>query len=759
MTNATRAATLASLTLAEKAALVVGADTWSTTGVARLGVPALVMSDGPHGLRCEAPGPEAFGPGVGQPATCFPPAVALGCSFDPALTERVGVAIADEAIAQGVSVVLGPGINLKRTPLCGRNFEYFSEDPLVAGSLGAGLVRGIQSRGVGASIKHFAANNQETDRLRISADIDARPLHELYLRGFQQVVAEAAPWTVMCSYNRLNGVWASENRWLLTEVLRDQWGFDGVVVSDWGAVRDRVTALVAGLDLQMPGTDGVSAAEVVAAVEAGQLDSAVLDQAVDRLLVLADRVARPADLTDPTGTDDPTAQPAPAPVDLDAHHDLAREAAARSIVLLKNDDLLPLAPETSVAVIGAFAARPRYQGAGSSLITPTRLDAALDQIQRLATGSVTYSPGFSLDGTGDATTLAVEAMAAAEAADVALVFLGLPDSAESEGFDRTSIDLPDDQLALLSAILAVNSRVVVVLSHGAAVALPFRDDVAAIIEGWLLGQGGGAALADVIYGVVNPSGKLTETIPLRLSDTPAYGNFPGEFGHVRYGEGLLIGYRWYDARRLAVAYPFGHGLSYTTFAYGQVSAEVQPDGDVAVHLRLTNTGPVAGREIVQVYVGLPGSKVARPPRELKAFASVDLAPGESRPVDLVVRRADLAYWDVRVDRWVVEAGEYQIGVGASSRDRRGSTSLTIAGDPVLAPLSLDSTLAEILAHPVAGPLVQQELAQLGEGAVADEAGLMMMLSFPIGRLISFPGVAIDRASVEGLITMANAANR
>ena len=744
MATTERAARLAALRLEEKAALVVGADTWRTAVIERCDVPAVTLADGPHGLRHEAGPGDGFGPGVGQPATCFPPAVALGCSFDPTLAERVGAAIADEAIAQGVGVVLGPGINLKRSPLCGRNFEYFSEDPLVAGALGAGLVKGIQSRGVGASLKHFAANNQETDRLRVSADIDPRPLRELYLRGFQQVVEQAHPWTVMCSYNRLNGVWASEDPWLLTEVLRHQWGFDGVVVSDWGAVRDRVAALMAGLDLQMPGTEGRTAAQVVAAVETGQLDPAVLDQAVDRLLVLTERVARPP-------------QAPPATVDWDAHHELAREAASRSIVLMKNQDgLLPLAPTTTVAVIGAFAERPRYQGAGSSLITPTRLDAALDHIRGLAAGPVTYSPGFSLDGSGDAAQLVDEAMAAAERAEVALVFLGLPDAAESEGFDRTTIDLPDDQLALLSGVIAANPNVVVVLSHGGLVALPFRDDVPAIVEGWLLGQAGGGALADVLYGRVNPSGKLTETIPTRLRDTAAWGNFPGEAGHVRYGEGLLVGYRWYDARQLAVAYPFGHGLSYTSFDYGQATADLTADGDIVVRLTLTNTGARTGREIVQAYVGLPHSRVARPPRELKAFASVELEAGQSRPVELTIRRADLAYWDVQADRWLVEGGDYRIALGASSRDRRGGVTVTVAGDPVSHRLSLDSTMAEILAHPVAGPLVQRELASLGTGAVADQSGLMMMLSFPIGRLIEFPGVAIDRAALETLFAQVNA---
>ena len=455
------------------------------------------------------------------------------------------------------------------------------------------------------------------------------------------------------------------------------------------------------------------------------------------------------------------------PLDVDAHHALAREAAGRSIVLLKNEDgILPLAKDATLAVIGAFAEKPRYQGAGSSLINPTRLDTALEEIRALATGEVAYAPGFSLAADVDeshATRLRDEAVAAASAAEVVVLFLGLPARLESEGYDRDDIDLPAEQLAVLDAVREVNPNVVVVLSNGGVVALPFAEDVPAILEGWLLGQAGGGATADVLFGEVNPSAKLTETIPLRLSDTPAYLDFPGEFGHVRYGEGLFVGYRWYDARDLDVAYPFGHGLSYTTFSYTDAAASVTADGDIEVRVTVTNTGERDGREIVQVYTSLPGSTVQRPVRELKGFVSVALAAGESREVVVPVRRADLAYWDIRVDGWIVEAGRYRLEVGASSRDIRAVASVDVAGDPVSVPLTRESSLGEVLAHPVVGGMVQAALQQMMAGmdgleSVMPEGISMekMMLSFPIGRMSMMGGDQISPEMIDGLIAMANA---
>jgi beta-glucosidase len=745
---------LSGLTVEQKAALTSGESFWRTKAVGD--VPSVMLTDGPHGLRKQREGGDHLGIGDSVPATCFPPAVALGSSWDVELVERVGAALGVESSIEDVAVILGPGINIKRSPLCGRNFEYLSEDPIVSGVLGAALVRGIQSQGVGASLKHFVANNQEDDRMRSSSDVDPRPLREIYLRGFQRVVEDAQPKTVMCSYNRVNGVFASENRWLLTDVLRGEWGFEGLVVSDWGAVNDRVAALRAGLDLEMPGNGGRSDAAVVAAVGDGSLDEAVLDASAERVARLAAGWAQ--------------TERVPGPLDVEAHHALAREAASRSLVLLKNDEvdgapLLPLRDDRSLAVIGAFAEKPRYQGAGSSMIHPTRLDDALTAIRGIAPQAA-YAPGFSLAADADPAEterLRQEAVAAAAAADVAVVFAGLPARLESEGYDRDDIELPADQLALVDAVVAANPRTVVVLSNGGVVRLPFAGRVPAIVEGWLLGQAGGAATADVLFGAVNPSGKLTETVPLRLEDTPAFLNFPGEEGHVRYGEGLFVGYRWFDARRLEVAYPFGHGLSYTTFAYGDAAASVTPEGDLHVRVTVRNTGERSGREVVQVYTALPGSRVQRAPRELKGFASVELAPGESREVTVTVRRADLAYWHVRAERWVVEGGEYAVEVGASSRDIRATATVSVAGDEVRLPLTRESSLGEVLAHPVAGPLVQQALAGMsqmmeGASAIMPEGVSMerMMASFPIGRIGMMAGGQVTDEMIDGLLAAANA---
>ncbi|WP_292809935.1 glycoside hydrolase family 3 C-terminal domain-containing protein [Microbacterium sp.] len=735
----TTAPAVADLTLEERASLTSGADFWTTTAIERAGVPSVMMTDGPHGLRKQSGGNDHVGLADSVPATCFPPAVGLSATFDPELAERVGAALGVESAIEDVAVILGPGINIKRSPLCGRNFEYMSEDPIVSGVMGAALVRGIQSQGVGASLKHFAANNQETDRLRVSSDVDPRPLREIYLRGFQRAVQDAQPWTVMCSYNRINGVYASEDPWLLTSVLRDEWGFEGLVVSDWGAVNDRVAAVAAGLDLEMPSSGGISDARVVAAVREGSLAESALDLVAGRVLDLVGKAQR---------------RPAQAgPLDVDAHHALAREVAGRALVLLKNEGgMLPLNPAQKVAVIGAFATTPRFQGAGSSLINPTRLDTALEAIVEYADeDTVSFAAGFRIDGSGDAAALRAEAAATAAAADVAVVFIGLPAAAESEGFDREHIDLPADQLAALDAVVAANPRTVVVLSNGGVVALPFAGDVPAIVEGWLLGQAGGSATADVLYGAVNPSGRLAETIPLRLEDNPSYGNFPGENGHVRYGEGLFVGYRWYDERGLDVTYPFGHGLSYTSFEYGRPTASLAANGDVLVRVAVTNTGSRAGREVVQVYTALEGSSVQRAPRELKAFESVAIEAGQTREVELTVRREDLAYWDIRVDRWIVEGGAYHVHVGASSRDIRGVVVVDVPGDELVLPATADSSISELLADPTVGPRLREILGQaFGVGDAADEM-LQLLGSFPIGRLATFPNVAITQEQVQELL--------
>ncbi|MET0829042.1 MAG: glycoside hydrolase family 3 C-terminal domain-containing protein [Microbacterium sp.] len=746
-------ASVADLTLEEKASLTSGGSFWTTKAVERAGIPAIMLTDGPHGLRKQAGASDHLGLAASVPATCFPPAVGLGSSWDAELAERVGEALGVESAIENVAVLLGPGVNIKRSPLCGRNFEYLSEDPIVSGVLGAALVRGIQSKGVGASLKHFAANNQENDRMRASSDVDERPLREIYLRGFQRVVEDAQPWTVMCAYNRINGVYASEDPWLLTSVLRDEWGFEGLVVSDWGAVNDRIPSVVSGMDLEMPSSGGFTDAQIVAAVQDGSLDESVVDVAADRVLDLVRKSQ--ANAGSITG-----------PLDVDAHHALAREAAGRGIVLLKNDGgLLPLSPESSVAVIGAFAERPRYQGAGSSKINPTRLDRALDEIAGYAGQDNTfYAQGYtvSLRDTADADELRAAAVELASAKDVAVVFLGLPEAAESEGYDREHMDLPAVQLELLDAVVDANPNTVVVLSNGSVVALPFADRVPAVLEAWLLGQAGGGATADVLYGAVNPSAKLTETIPLRLEDNPSFLNFGGIDGHVRYGEGLFVGYRWYDARDLGVAFPFGHGLSYTTFGYGDAAASVDANGDVEVRVTVTNTGAREGREVVQVYTSLAGSTVQRPVRELKAFASVALEAGESREVVLTVRRDDLAYWNVAAQRWVVEGGDYVVDVAASSRDLRSQATVAVEGDVVSLPLTRESSLGEVFAHPIAGPIVQAAMAQMMstmEGAVSimpEGVDMMkMMNSFPIGRIGMMAGEDFSPAMIDQLLAMSN----
>jgi beta-glucosidase len=756
------------LTLAEKAALTSGAGAWSTKAFG--GIPSVTVSDGPHGLRKQvdpSPGETSDGdPDLGlspsKPATCFPPAAGLAQSWDPALIERVGVALGEECRAEGVNILLGPGINIKRSPLGGRNFEYYSEDPMLTGMLASAWVTGLQSQGVGASLKHFAANNAEHDRMRLSSDMDPRTLREIYLRAFQRVVRDAHPWTVMCSYNRINGVLASQNRLLLTDILRGEWGFDGLVVSDWGAVADRAAAVAAGVDLTMPFPGPGSDAELLAAVEGGEVGESVLDVAVGRLAALADKAVAGSG-TARIGAAGGVAADSRCDrgYDVDGHHSLAREAASRSIALLQNDrGLLPLSPAGSLAVIGAFAAEPRYQGGGSSHVTPTRLITPLEAIQASAAGAVTYTQGFTVDGSGADAELVADAVAAARSADTAVLFLGLADRQESEGYDRTTIDLPAEQLELAQAVVAANPRTVAVLAHGGVLRLaPLAEAIPAILDGALLGQAGGEATADVLFGVVNPSGRLSETVPVRIQDTPAYLNFPGEFSHVLYGEGIFVGYRWYDARQIAVTYPFGHGLSYTTFGYAGLRLASGEDG-IEVRVTVTNTGDRAGREIVQVYAGLPGSSVARPARWLAGFAAADLEPGASQEVAVRVQRDDLAYWDRRVRRFVVEGGAYEVSVGASSRDIRLTARADVTGDALVVPLTLDSTLAEVAAHPVAGPLLAERFPAVFPAPGGDDATLGVSLfdlisASPVGRMVSFSRGTVTREMLRQLLDAAN----
>ncbi len=696
------------MTLEEKAALCTGASPWTTTPVERLGLPEMTVADGPHGVRRVADVDTLVAASL--PATCFPTASCTASTWNVDLMREMGQALAEECIALKVDVVLGPGANIKRSPLGGRNFEYFSEDPYLAGQVAAAFIEGVQSKGVGTSLKHYAVNNQEFQRMTISAELDERTLREIYLSAFETAVKKAKPWTVMCAYNKVNGSYCSENHKLLTEILKEEWGFEGLVVSDWGAVHDRVASLQAGLDLEMPGPKPRRTKAVVEAVRAGLLDESVLNEAVRRILEIVFKAAQ----TPKGGT-----------FDIAAHHALARQIAAEGMVLLKNDGLLPLKnPHGAlrrIAVIGRAAQTAHFQGGGSSHINPTLVDSPFKELQKLAgNAELNYVEGYSASGESNQ-ALIEQATQSARSADVALLYIALPESKESEGYDRADIDLAPQQIALIKAVTAVQPKTVVILNNGAPVAMgDWIGGAAAVIEAWMMGQAGGGAIADVLYGRVNPSGKLSETFPLKLTDTPAHLNFPGENGEVRYGEGLFIGYRYYDARQIPVQFPFGYGQSYTTFAYGKLSVSATNFKDVdgvTVSVQVTNTGPVAGKEIVQVYVHDRKSSLIRPPKELRAFAKVALKPGETKTVSLQLDFRAFAYYHPAYRQWITEDGEFDLLIGASSADIRCTQTVTLQSTLEL-PCLLDreSTLRDWLEDPrgqhVFGPLFQQMKAQM-----------------------------------------------
>ncbi|MCB1030087.1 MAG: glycoside hydrolase family 3 C-terminal domain-containing protein, partial [Acidimicrobiales bacterium] len=659
---------------------------------------------------------------------------------------------------QGVDVVLGPGINLKRDPRCGRNFEYLSEDPLLAAELGAAMVRGIQSRGVGTSLKHFAVNNQETDRLRVSAEVDDRTLRELYLLAFERIVRDEQPWTVMCSYNRINGVYASENSWLLTDVLRREWSFEGLVVSDWGAVDNPVRSVAAGLDLEMPSTAGASARKIVAAVRSGDLDENALDLAVKRVVELVEKC-------NPLGTER-------TPFDKASHHDLARKAASEAVVVLRNDNsVLPLEMTVgTVAVVGAFATKPRFQGAGSSKVNPTQVDNLLDELRSALPDQVEikYAPGFGLDDPeANSDLLRSEAVATAQGADVVLCLVGLPPSYESEGFDRDHLSIPAEQIAVLEAVSAVNNNVVAVLTNGAVVTVTqWEHHAQALVEAWLGGQGAAGGLVDVLTGKVDASGRLAETIPLRLEDVPAFANFPGEERKVRYGEGLLIGYRYYDALDAPVAYPFGHGCSYTSFEWSDVSvsAATGPVNSwrgapkVTIELTVTNTGARAGSEVVQVYAGLRDRQTdmaMEAPGTLRAFTKLQLAPGESRRVGIELFERDLTSWSPRLGQWVLTPGIWNISLGTSSRALRSQSEVHLDAEVIPENLDRLSTINEWLAHPVGNAVLINALRTNPGGDLSslmdDGEWTRMIGSFPLGRMATMLGMSPDGDLVGDLL--------
>jgi beta-glucosidase len=690
---------ISQMTLEEKAALCTGATSWTTTPVERLGVPELFVSDGPHGVR-RVPSADEIAT-TSLPATCFPTASCLASTWDVDLLRRMGEALAEECIALKVDVLLGPGANMKRSPLGGRNFEYFSEDPYLAGEMAASLINGVQSQGVGTSLKHFAANNQEFQRFTISAEIDERTLREIYLPAFETAVKKAHPWTVMCAYNKLNGVYCSENYYLLVDILKKEWGFEGLVVSDWGAVHDRVKSLQGGLDWEMPGPQERRVKAVVEAVKAGTLDEAVLNESVRRILGVVFKAAQ----TRKGGV-----------FDVDAHHELARQIAAEGMVLLKNNGLLPLKDHSHIAVIGRSAETAHFQGGGSSHINPTKVAMPFKELQaRAGSAELTYAEGYPKDNSFRQ-DLIDQAIGAAQTADVALLYIALPAFKESEGYDRPDLDLTAQQIALIKAVAKVQPNTVVILNNGAPVAMSaWIDDVAAVLEAWMMGQAGGAAIADVLFGRVNPSGKLAETFPLKASDIPAHINWPGGNGQVRYGEGIFIGYRYYDEKEMPVLFPFGYGLSYTSFAYShaRLSAATFKDVDgLTVSVDVTNTGKVAGKEAVQVYVHDRKSGLVRPRKELKGFAKVELQPGETKTLSISLDFRAFAYYHPAYRQWITEDGEFDILIGASAADIRASQTVTLQSTldlPCL--IDKESTIRQWMAdrrgQAVLGPFYRQ----------------------------------------------------
>jgi len=645
------------MTLEEKASLLSGANFWNTKAISRLHIPSIILSDGPHGLRRQTGAADHLGLSQSIPATCFPTAAALANSWDEELLSRVGTAIATEAAAVGVSALLGPGLNIVRDPLAGRTFEYFSEDPYVAGKLAAAMVKGIQSTGVAATPKHFAVNSQEHMRMSIDEVVDERTLRELYLEGFRRVVQEAQPKLLMTSYNRVNGMYANENVHLLQDILRKEWHYKGAIVTDWGGNNDRVSGLSASSTLEMPSSNGVTDAQIVAAVESKKLAISIVDEQVRALLGLIFETSK-------------AIKGAPK-ADLKAHHQLAIEAAERSIVLLKNDkQLLPLRPGTRVALIGDFADTPRYQGAGSSLVNPTRLVSALQAFgEEKAISLVGYAPGFKRSG-GKNSRLAHRATILAQRANVVVVFLGLDEAKEAEGIDRTTMALPTNQLSLLEKICAVHKKVVVVTAAGGPIELPFADDVAAILHGSLSGQGIGTALVNIVTGRRNPSGKLAVSYPHVYSDVPTATYFPGKELTAEHREGLYVGYRYYETAGIRVRYPFGYGLSYTTFSYRDIVAD-----RTKVTFSITNDGDVAGEEIAQVYIHPPVTDIFRPVRELKGFTKVLLKPGETQRVTVTFDDHAFAHYNTASHTWLVAPGEYKVEVGASVRDIRLNASI------------------------------------------------------------------------------------
>ena len=688
---------LKKLTLEEKCALLSGAETFKTRGMPEHGIPQIWLSDGPHGLRKQAGESDHLGLNPSVPATCFPTASAVANSWDAALGEEIGAALGEEAAAQEVSVVLGPGLNMKRNPLCGRSFEYFSEDPYLAGKLAAGYIRGIQSKGVAACPKHFAVNSQETRRMASDSIVDERTLREIYLTGFEIAVKEGHPRSIMSSYNLVNGTYANENKHLLMEILRGEWGFDGAVITDWGGSNDHALGVKNGSTLEMPAPGGDSVRELLAAVESGKISESDIDARLSELLPLVFDTKAALDA-------------APREFDAAAHHALARRAAEESLVLLKNEgSLLPLAAGSKVAVIGDFAKNPRYQGAGSSMVNSTQVDVLLDKLIDSELNVIGYQQGFDRHGKPDA-ALQKSACELAAQANTVILCMGLDEIAESEGLDRSNLRLAQNQVDLLQAVAAVNPKIVVVLYSGSVVETPWLDNCQALLYAALGGQAGAGAVADALTGKVNPCGKLAETWPLAYADIPSAADFATRRKTVEYREGLYIGYRYFTTAEKAVRFPFGYGMSYTTFAYSDMAADEQ-----GVSLTVTNTGSVAGTEIVQLYVAKKNSELFRPAKELKGFARVTLAPGEKQRITITLDDKAFRFWNVKANRWEIEGGEYELFVGASVEDIRLCEKISVHGTATVHPyedvdldcyykgdvLSVsDADFEKLLGHPI-----------------------------------------------------------
>jgi beta-glucosidase len=748
------------MTLEEKAALCTGASPWTTTPIERLGVPELTVSDGPHGVRRVADVDGQLEKSL--PATCFPTASCMASTWDVDLIQQLGEAIAEECIALKVDVVLGPGANMKRIPQGGRNFEYYAEDPYLAGQMATSFIRGVQGKGVGTSLKHYATNNQEYQRLTINSVVDERTLREIYLPAFEMAVKNAQPWTVMCAYNRLNGTYCSEHHKLLVDILENEWGFEGFVVSDWGAVHDRIASLKGGVDLEMPGPRELRVKAVVEAVKNGTLEESRLDDAVRRILEILFKASQ---------------TPKGGSFDKAAHHALARRVAGEGMVLLKNNGVLPLKEPQHIAVIGRSAKNAYFQGGGSSHINPTQVDVPLVELQNLAgNAELSYAEGYAADESFSQDMID-EAVLLARSAEVALLYICLPETKESEGYDRPDLDLTTQQVSLINAVSAVQPNTVVIINNGAPVVMSeWIEGPAAVLEAWMMGQAGGGAIADVLYGKVNPSGRLAETFPLRLVDTPAYINYPGGNGNVLYGEGIFIGYRYYDAKQVPVLFPFGYGLSYTSFTITNLKVSAQTFKDVdglKVSVDVTNTGKLTGKEVVQVYVHDHKARLVRPPKELKGFAKVELQPGETKTVTIPLDFRAFAYYHPGYKQWITEDGEFDILVGASATDIRDVQTVQLQSTLELPSLlNRYSTLREWLedeqGKAVLMPMVQQMTSMVqeifgsegSEGIGMDVSGFMMDMPF-MDRLYFFSNKLPNTPEeiVDGLLAQVHGKER